>query len=81
MTALLAATVLAEHSDPEAIKAAAAISGASVTAGGGVAVAAIAAHAGIAVLIACPVGIVLIGPVAAVLAFRLLTQGRKPRPV
>jgi hypothetical protein len=75
----LAATVLAEHSDPEAVKAAGAIGAASATAGGGVAVAAIAAHAGIALLIAGPVGIVVIGPIAAVLAFRMLTHDRKPR--
>ena len=76
---LLDATVLAEHSDAEAMKAATAVGAATATASGTVAVAAIASHAGVAVLIASPLGIVLVGPAAAYLTWRLLTRNRRRR--
>lgn len=76
---LLDATVLAEHSDAEAMKAATAVGAATATASGTVLVAAIASHAGVAVLIASPLGIVLVGPAAAYLTWRLLTHQRRRR--
>jgi hypothetical protein len=76
--ALLDATVLAEHSDPEAVKAATEIGKAATAAAGSVVVTAIAVHAGVAVLIAGPIGVVALGAGAVFLTLHRFT--RKPKP-
>jgi hypothetical protein len=74
---LLDATVLAEYSDATAMKAAGAVGAATATGSAGFAAALIASHAGVAVLIASPIGIVVAGPAAAYLTWRLLTHRRR----
>lgn len=78
---ILDTQVLVEHSDPAAMKASGLIGAAAATAEGSVCVALITAGhvAGVALLIASPVGIVVVGAGAAALAYRLLTRRRRKR--
>ncbi len=78
---VLAATVLVEHSDAAAMAAAGAVGAAAASAEGTVVAAIVTAGhiGGVALLIASPVGIVIVGVGAAYATWRLLTHRRKGR--
>ena len=78
---LLESTVLAEYSEAQAKKAAGAVGAASATAAGGVLVAAITVGqlTGAAILIASPIGIVVVGAGAAFVTYRFLRGKRRKR--
>lgn len=76
---LLESTVLAEYSDPQAKKAAGAVGAASAGAAGAVLAAAITAGqlTGVAILIASPIGIVVLGAGGAFATYLLLRGKRR----
>jgi hypothetical protein len=78
---LLESTVLAEYSEARAQKAAGAVGAASATAAGGVLVAAITAGqlTGAAILIASPIGIVVVGAGAAFFTYRFVRGKRQKK--
>ncbi len=75
---LLDSTVLAEHSDAAAMTAAGAVGAAAAGGAAHVVVAVVAAGSvgGVTILIAGPVGVVVLGVAAAAITFRLLTRKR-----